>query len=157
MGVARWPRAPRVLAPACSSSAAAPATSPAAGVMTIYSERFLSCEGNGVSAIAWVPAGQRWVLRDFLLSRVGEVGGGNLGVAGVWNLVFNFPADDYALALDIRVVAYAGESVEIVTYGSATWATLSGYAFADPENRSGPPVEQVNGSRPIADVLPGPR
>src|SRR4051794_31864341 len=119
----------------------------------IYSERFLMCEGNAVTRTVTVPPRKRWVLRDFLLSRVGDTGGANVAIGALWAIVFNFPATQFLVALDIRIVAYAGETVKIVTYGSSTWATLSGYAFDDPTGAVGPPADAIAGEIEIPEIL----
>jgi hypothetical protein len=120
----------------------------------IYSERFLMCEGNAVMQSTVVPARRRWVLRNLLMSRAADTGGVNLRVGVRWAIVFNFTPAAPVVALDMRVVAYAGEAVQLVTYGSATWATLSGYQFDDLNAAPGPPAPAHESAPPLVTGLP---
>lgn len=120
----------------------------------IYSERFLHAQGQGVNVSARVPAGHRWVLRDIVLSNNDVPAGSNLRVGGFYVAVYNFPGVNTLVRLDMRVVAYAGELVELSTLGPTTWATLSGYAFADPTGATGPPADVTERQLEFPRLMP---
>lgn len=125
-----------------------------AGAARIYSERFLQVSGHEGAGIYWVPDGKRVVLRNLVLSTVEEFAGANLGVGSQWAVVFNFQAGVPVVALDMRIVAYAEESIQLMTFGVSTWATLAGYQFDDPTGAIGPGGRTEYGSRERLSPLP---
>lgn len=100
--------------------------------MSIYSERFILNNGNGVTKTLTVPDGTRWVLRNLLLSA--DIAGGAfvLHVHGFVVLALYPQAVPFLQELDMRLPVYEHETVALSTYGAGSYGALSGYSFNDP-------------------------
>jgi hypothetical protein len=120
-------------------------------VASVYSERFVEVAGVGVTKGFVVPAGKRAIVRGFAggcyLSPNSLVW---LGLNGGWPYLYRFPGDTGGFFTDMRLVAYAGESVMIASSGQQVWAHCAGYLFDDHEERATQP------SLPGEDLAPPP-
>jgi hypothetical protein len=99
---------------------------------TAYSTRFILGTGASFSHVYTVPAGHRAVLRD--LSATGYSGDNAaiaLLVTGTTIAYHVFPAQYSFYQWEGRIVAYAGEPVQLSSAGASVVAVLSGYLFAD--------------------------
>lgn len=98
----------------------------------VYSERLLIGRSGGATQTLIVPTGKRAVVRfasivtfsgtaDYVVLRVH-------GVPIVW---LDSPTPNATKHYDVRQVAYAGETIEIVTSGGDVAWQVSGFLFAD--------------------------
>lgn len=97
-----------------------------------YSTRFLSGRAPSVSAVYYVPAGTRAVVRFVSVTAWAATGMSfflKIATVPVW--YWQAPGANVNVFEDVRFVAYAGEAINIVTAGSdMSWA-VSGFLFDD--------------------------
>lgn len=104
----------------------------------VYSHRFGNVAGLGKATVYNVPAGKRAVVRCVTwANQSGTNARVWVAIAGFYVFVRTIPGAMEGGAQDLRLVAYAGETVVLATTGTDIGAHLSGYLFEDPE---GPPA-----------------
>lgn len=116
----------------------------------VYTTRILQVAGAGKTATAVVPAGKRIVIK-FMTAYNNSLAAAScfLGVAGVYPFALYLPDANQSKATELQVVAYAGESITLVTGGADTHAVVSGFIF---EDAVGPPAS----TKPIEPERPSP-
>jgi hypothetical protein len=100
--------------------------------VSLYSVEFYKTAGAGHSAAYVVPAGKRAVVRSIVAASGGEANTfAWIYLAGVLIYAVHIPATDTLHQAEMRQVAYAGEQLAFVTYGSAVHLGVGGYLFND--------------------------
>lgn len=98
----------------------------------IYSERLLHGRSGGATQTITVPTGFRAVVRfASIVTFSGTPAYVVLRVAGVPVVWMDTPTANVTKHFDLRNVAYAGETVEIVTSGGDVAWSVSGFMFTD--------------------------
>jgi hypothetical protein len=101
-----------------------------------YSVRFMHGRGAGQTVSYSVPSGRRAVVRFIAVSAFAAAGqSAFVFVAGAVVLYWPAPAANAAAFWDVRMVAYAGETVLLQTNGSDVAFHVSGFLFLDPGGR----------------------
>lgn len=101
-------------------------------VSVVYSERFLSYSGPDAMLSYVVPYGRRAVVKGLSGSNLQSPGAQvYVGAAGVYAFVITLAAATQGFYQELRLVAYAGESIIVATYGPVVRVHLSGYLFLD--------------------------
>jgi hypothetical protein len=120
----------------------------------VYSTRFISVQGASPSAGYLVPAGMRAVVRFVTAACVGSpTSDCHLAVAANYTVRFSLPGADSSRQLEVRLVAYAGESIFFTAYGNEIRAHVSGFLFEDLGHRVAEAVEEL---RPEPEPPPPP-
>lgn len=98
----------------------------------IYSVRFFSTSGTGKLLQYTVPIGKRAVVRA-VASYTNAPGTDNwfLSAAGIYVYGHIFPAAERAFSVDLRITAYGGEQLGLLTQGEAIQVHVSGFLFDD--------------------------
>lgn len=100
----------------------------------VYSVRFGHVSGIGKATVYNVPQGMRAVVRA--VSWANQSGTNArcwVAVGGFYVFVKAIPGAMEGGSQDLRMVAYAGETVVLATTGTDIGAHLSGFVFPDPE------------------------
>ena len=99
----------------------------------VYSERFINYVGPAATSTYAVPLGKRAIVKN-VFSYNGDGVARNLAIAvagkGVW--VTPVPGGNGQVSVDLFIVLYAGELLQLITYGAQQSAGASGYLLADP-------------------------
>lgn len=122
--------------------------------MRAYSTRFLIGRGSHVTQQYVVPAGMRAVVR-FVLIQIFAAGSqfATVRVGAAPAVYWDTPGAFQNFTRDVRLVAYAGELVEIVHDNADATHHVSGFLFADDAARvADPPLVE----RDHIGTLPGP-
>lgn len=98
----------------------------------IYSVRFLQHQLANAGQTYWVPDGHRAVVRSVTGNSNGAAGCVMfVAVAGLYVWSFAFPASQGGKEVELRLVAYAGESLSLYLLGTGLAAHMSGFLFED--------------------------
>lgn len=98
----------------------------------IYSERFLHGRAVTATQSLLVPTGKRAVIRFLTVCTFDQSGlNFNFRVAGTPVVFLHDPAVWTERRFDLRLVAYAGEAIEVITDGADISWHVSGFLFAD--------------------------
>jgi len=116
--------------------------------------------GGTQNVVYTVPAGRRAVVRFVAVSAYAAAGqSAFVFVGGAVVLYWPAPAANAAAFWDVRMVAYAGETVMVSTSGSDVAFHVSGYLFNDPAGRDAltedPLGELEHQAVQLGDMLPG--
>lgn len=98
----------------------------------VYSVRFLQHQLVDAGQTYWVPEGFRAVVRSVTGNSNGAAGClVFVAVAGLYVWSFRFPASQGGVQSELRLVAYAGESLTLYHSGTGVASHMSGFLFAD--------------------------
>ncbi len=118
-----------------------------------YSERFT--HGNVAATVTYtVPAGYRAVVRSVSgVNARNDATGYVVVMVGGIRCVQRYPAVGESLALEMRQVCYAGETITQITSLTNIDVAVSGYLLKDPSGAKGPPGGMT--VRELPEVRPG--
>jgi hypothetical protein len=106
--------------------------------VSIYSTRFVKTDGSTVQPRFVVPAGTRAVVRSFTATRWSSTASAvYLAVAGIGIYSWSGAVQYSSVNVDVRHVAYAGESIELLLSSVSDSAMVSGYLFQESGARIG--------------------
>lgn len=104
----------------------------------VYSERFIKLRGSNVTELYHVPPGKRAVVRCISVANLStSQGNGALFVSGVLAWFWLSPETYGSRAEDVRLVAYAGEGIQLSLEGPDVAGHVAGYLFDDPALTAG--------------------
>lgn len=124
-----------------------------AGAGQPYSVRFMTGRGTSRRETYTVPVGKRAVVRSVAFLHWTTVGQSSmLFVHGISAFFFvNQAANEFRFA-DVRLLAYAGETIFVQTSGADVAYTVSGFLYYDDATR---PDDADNVITPMASTKPG--
>lgn len=106
---------------------------------TVYTTRFLYTEGPGATKTYTVPDGKRAVVRSVFFMAYAAAGMTFwVTVHGITVVYWSNQAVTAYNSLDVRLVAYERETIQLLTTGPDARAMVTGFLFDDPY---GPPAE----------------
>jgi len=125
-------------------------------VAKVYSERFFTANGIAVETAYWVPSGKRAIVRSVVAANTqSEAGYWFFYVAGNPTYYRAYQALPQGDSVDMRVVAYGGQSIKVYTSAAALYVTVSGYLFEDPAMADAPEGDVSRTELDHATLLPG--
>lgn len=106
----------------------------------------MHAQGVDVTDTYRVPTGKRAIVTSFVAAKsdTPQVGSIWLQVAGMWCVCIALPVTKATTSMEMRIVAYQGELLQLLTVSAAITGVVSGYLFDDsvgapPENKPAPP------------------
>lgn len=126
---------------------------------SIYSEQFLGATGAAVETAYWVPPGKRAVIRS-VVATCNEPEGAYFWVylAGMPIYARSFQAQREGVSVDMRQVAYGGQSIKAYTSTASVFVAVAGYLFDDPTLAADAPGEvtriRVDRTTPLPSEAP---
>lgn len=110
----------------------------------VYTETFLRHSTSNSTARYYVPAGWRAVITSIASMVYGPTSSSTwVGVNDVPFWWHSYQAQPAAVTAGLRVVAYAGQSIDCYISASGVRTTVTGYLFGDPTGRSEDPASEL--------------